>query len=114
MSMPSRALANAIMPLIGQESSAIFLYSLMRQVIAPEGLAEQNEPAKNPHKSEKAILSAWRVQTVELFLDLFLDEIPSLLCVRHDTGRAVLHSRRKRSIGPRAVKEKKGAVAEEA
>jgi hypothetical protein len=51
--------------------------------------------------------------TVELLPDFFLNDVPSLPCVRQDTLRAVLHLRGQGGIIARTVEEKEGAVAEE-
>ena len=59
-------------------------------------------------------LNARRILPEELFLYLFLDDVPSFLCVGHDTGRAVLHAGWQGGIVARAVEEEERAVAEEA
>jgi hypothetical protein len=59
-------------------------------------------------------LYARRTLTIELFLHLFLDDVPAFFCMRHNAGGAVLHARGKSRIVARAVEEKEWTVAEKA
>jgi len=63
---------------------------------------------------EKTVLTARRTLPVELLHDGLLDDVPALLCVGHDAGRAVFHSFRQGRIIAGALEEEEGAVAEEA